>query len=357
MRVIIDVLTPKQLMFFPKLAQRLDKMGHEALMTTRKYREVTQLLLKRGIDAVAVGEHGGGNLRDKLLASTDRIQHLVGVFDDFSPDAAVSFSSPEMARTSYGLGIPHICVNDSPHSVAVASLTIPLSKKLLTPDMIRVEEWTKFGVAEENIVQYHALDPWAWLRDFEPDRGVLDELGLDDSAPIVTFRLPEVFASYLLDNSVVHMALREFIAQFLELSGDAQVVVVPRYQKQIQELRDVFGDGIVLSESVIDGASLSAFSDVFVGMGGTMSAEAALLGVPTISCYPGEYIIEDYLIKEGLITKMADPEQLLGEIMGILADIEERKRLATERATSLVSGFEDPIEVISSEVEKILEAS
>lgn len=356
MRIIIDILTPKQLMFFPKLAERLEDKGHETLMTTRKYREVSQLLQKKGIEAVAVGEHGGGNLRDKLLASTDRIQRLVGVFDDFSPDVAVSFSSPEMARSSYGLGIPHVCVNDSPHSVAVANLTIPLSKRLLTPDMIPKREWTKFRITEENIVQYHALDPWAWLRDFEPDRGVLDELGLDETAPIVTFRVPEVFASYLLGNSGAQMALREFITRFLKVRGDAQVVVVPRYREQVQELKAVFGDRIVLCESVIDGASLLAFSDVFVGMGGTMSAEAALLGTPTISSYPGEYLIEDYLIGEGLITKEMDPERLLKEIMEILAAVEKRKRLAKDRARALVSGFEDPIEVISSEVEKILEA-
>lgn len=357
MRVIIDVLTPKQLMFFPRLAERLEDKGHETLMTTRKYREVSQLLQKRGIEAIAVGEHGGGDLRDKLLASTDRIQRLVGVFDDFSPDAAVSFSSPEMARASYGLGIPHVCVNDSPHSVAVASLTVPLSKRLLTPDMIPKREWTRFGIAEEDVVQYHALDPWAWLRDFEPDRGVLDELGLDESSPIVTFRVPEIFASYLRGDSGVRMALREFIARFLELRKEVQVVVVPRYKEQVRELKDAFGDRIVLCESVVDGASLIAFSDVFVGMGGTMSAEAALLGVPTISSYPGGYIIEDYLIEEGLITKEVDPERLLKEITEVLAAIDEKKRLAKERARTLVSGFEDPIEVIGSEVEKILEAS
>ena len=88
-----------------------------------------------------------------------------------------------------------------------------------------------------------------------------------------------------------------------------------------------------------------------------MSAEAALLGVPTISHYPEKYIIEDYLIGEGLISKELDPERLLKGIADVLADIDERKRLAEERATKLVSGFEDPIEVIGSEVEKILEAS
>jgi predicted glycosyltransferase len=357
MRVIIDVLTPKQVMFFPKLEEWLEDKGHEVMLTTRRYREVSQLIEKKGIEAVTVGEHGGGNLKDKLLAGTDRIKRLVGIFDDFSPDAAVSFSSPEMARTSYGLGVPHVCVNDSPHSVAVANLTIPLSERLLSPDMIPMQEWMKFGIAEENVVQYHALDPWVWVRDFEPDRGVLDELGLDVSAPIVTLRVPEVFASYLLGISGAHMVLREFIERFLQLRRDAQMVVVPRYLEQVKELKAMFGDRIALCESVVDGPSLIALSDVFVGMGGTMSAEAALLGVPTISHYPERYMIEDYLIKEGLISKELDPERLLKRIADVLAEVAERKRMAKEKAGKLVSGFEDPIEVIGSEVEKILEGS
>jgi predicted glycosyltransferase len=61
MRVIIDVLTPKQLMFFPKLAERLEDRGHETLMTTRKYREVSQLIQKREIVVVAEGEVSGAS--------------------------------------------------------------------------------------------------------------------------------------------------------------------------------------------------------------------------------------------------------------------------------------------------------
>jgi hypothetical protein len=353
MRVIIDVLTPKQLMFFPKLARRLEERGHETLMTTRRYREVTKLLLKKRVDAMVVGKHGGRKLEDKLIASTERTCQLVRVLNDFAPDLAVSFSSPEMARTSFGLGLPHISVNDSPHSVAVAKLTIPLSRKLLTPSMIQVHEWTKFGIAEEDVVQYNALDPWVWLRDLEPDRGVLDELGIDGSRPIVTLRAPEAFASYLLDNSVVHGTLRDFIAKLIESRGDTQIVVIPRYKEQIHELRDTFGNRIILCESVVDGPSILAFSDIFVGMGGTMSAEAALLGVPTFSSYPDNYLIESFLIDQGLLVKILDPVELVDKINTTLNEIERSKELQLVRAQGLIATFEDPIEVIISEIEKL----
>jgi len=89
-------------------------------------------------------------------------------------------------------------------------------------------------------------------------------------------------------------------------------------------------------------------------MGGTMSAEAALLGVPTFSAYPAEsFIIEKYLIDQGLINKETDSGKLLAKISGMLENLEGAKEESSARARRLVESFEDPLEVISREVEKV----
>ncbi|MEM3041674.1 MAG: DUF354 domain-containing protein, partial [Nitrososphaerota archaeon] len=294
MKILIDILTPKQALLFSKLTEKLRKRGHQVYATTRRYREVLQLLRLKGIEATVVGEHGGGTLINKLRASARRTLELSSLFEAILPDLSISFSSPEMARASYGLKVPHICVNDSPHAEAVARLTIPLSDKLLTPKMIPKRAWTRFGISPEQIVQYYALDPWVWLKDFKPDKRILQELGLDESKPILTFRTEESFAAYLLGKTGKEVSIIPVIRNLLGKDIDLQIVVVPRYDEHISALRQIFGDEVFICETVVDGANLLYHTSVFIGAGGTMSAEAVLLGVPTISCYPGEpTIIEE----------------------------------------------------------------
>jgi predicted glycosyltransferase len=354
MKIAIDILTPKQCMFFSKLSDRLEGKGHKVLRTTRKYREVNQLLALKGIDAKVVGEHGGGNLADKLKASAQRILELTSVIEDFKPDVAVSFSSPEMVRVAFGLGIPHICINDSPHAEAVARLTVPLSTKLLTPKMIPKKAWIKYGISPERIIQYNALDPWVWLKDFKPDPRILEQLGLDGLKPIVTFRTEESFAAYLSGKSTSESTIIPIMKQLLKKRADIQVVAVPRYNEQIKSLLNVFKDEITICESVIDGPSLLYYTSVFVGGGGTMTAESALLGVPTFSCYPGDpYIISKYLIKNKLITFQRNPIKLEKKIWFILNHLEATKKTQAERVQTLIENFEDPIQVILNEIEKL----
>ena len=353
MRVIIDILTPKQCMLFSKLSEKLRKRGHKVFNVSREYREVTCLIKLKGLEAKIIGKHGGKELVNKLKASASRTLELTSYFEEVDPDIAVSFSSPEMARVSYGLGVPHICLNDSPHAEAVARLTIPLSTKLLTPKIIPKTAWIKYGISAERIRQYNALDPWAWLKDFTPDSRVLSELGLSDSKPILTFRPEEEFAAYLIRETEGEMSVINLIERILAERRDVQIVAIPRYVEQIESLRRYFKEKITICQNPIDGPSLLSFTSIFVGGGGTMTIEAALLGVPTFSCYPGEpFIILNYLVRKKLVKHERDAEILAKNLLRTLDNLEVERRMQAERAWRLVETFEDPIEVATEEIEK-----
>lgn len=354
LKVLVDILTPKQCMLFSKLSERLEREGHKVLRITRRYREVLQLLRLKGVEAKVIGKHGGGTLAGKLKASTERTLKLSSLIQQWEPDVAVSFSSPETTRAAFGLGVPHFCINDSPHAQAVARLTIPLSEILLTPKMISKKAWTKFGISAEKITQYNALDPWAWLKDFRPDKNVLKQLGLDKSKPVITFRTEEAFAAYLLGKTTKKTVITPLIERFLETSRDFQVIVVPRYESQVATLKKALGEKAVVCEFGVDGPSLLSFTSVFVGAGGTMTAEAALLGVPTLSYYPGKpFLIEEYLVRKGLVTRETAAEKVFNKVMKLLQNLELAKIKQKEKARKLTHGFEDPTKVIANTIEKV----
>jgi predicted glycosyltransferase len=355
MKIFIDILTPKQVMLFSKLSERLRKKGHEVFEATRDYREVIELLNMKGIKAKKIGKHGGNTLHGKLRASVKRTLELTSIVHELRPHVAISFSSPETSRVAFGLGIPHVCLNDSPHAEAVARLSIPLCAVLLTPRIIPKTAWTKYGIAKDRITQYNALDPWAWLKDFKPDEHILAQLGLERSLPIVVFRPEESYASYLFGKASRTPAVVPLIDSLLKSNVDFQAVVIPRYEYQAKLLGDRLGRRVKLCRSVVDASSLLSYTSVFVGSAGTMTAEAALLGVPAFSCYPDKPIlVERFLMKKGLLVRNTDLKKVKVRVLNILNNLEVSRNEQAAKAQKLTSGFEDPIDVILESVEKVV---
>jgi predicted glycosyltransferase len=355
--VWVDYLTPKQVLFFGSVTEKLENYGFEILRTSRNYSEVTRMLDLTGTKAEIIGQHGGSSLKGKLIASAERIIELSKYISTKKIACALGFASPELSRVALGLAIPHFTVNDSPHSIAVARLTSPpLSEKLFTPEQIPLSAWLSIGVPQDKIIQYNGLDPIAWLKGFKPNNHVVEELGLNQDRPIVVARTEEKKASYMLDLDPSQISiLVPIIKKVSEEYPEFQVVVIPRYDKQYLELRKALGKDINILDKAIDGASLLAFSSLFIGAGGTMNAEAALLGVPTISCYPKDTTqVEQFLIQEGAIHRAKNGNKAIEKAREILSSPEEYKERHKRIAERLSNTMEDPSEIIAKNIEEFL---
>jgi predicted glycosyltransferase len=332
LRIWFDILTPKQVMFFKRAVHVLRQSGHEVLCTSREYREAVALARIKGLDLAIVGRHGGADRYGKLVAGAERIKELAGAVKTFEPDVALTFSSPEGARVAFGLGLPHIGFNDSPHADAVARLTVPLMSRLLCPWVIPYPAWTRFGISRRDIARYRALDPAAWLKHESP-------AGEKEEKKTVLIRLEESKASYIADKRLGSAALVD--AAVDGLSKDADVVILCRYGDQIDYAKERYGQGARVIEEVVDGVALIKSADLFIGAGGTMSAEAALLGVPTISVAPVRFYVEDYLARSGLLLRTRDQRTLVRASKKMLSDAVYRMAVRKKAARALAL-MEDP---------------
>jgi predicted glycosyltransferase len=350
----LDFLTPKQVFFLGELGRRLEAKGHNVFRTTRRFREVDTLIELKNINALFVGKYGGATLEGKLSASAQRIERLSYIISRLKPDISISFSSPDAARTAFGLRIPHYTINDSPHSSFVARLTIPLSKKLFSPSIISKDVWLQLGATRDQLIQYHALDPVAWLKTFTPNPEILNELNLDPSRPIIVLRVEESFASYLLGYAhLEEPTILPIINKLLDEHGDTlQIVALPRYEEQIPIIKAAYNNSIIIPEKTIDGPSLLFFTSIFIGAGGTMTAESALMGKPTLSCYPREpTIVEKYLIDTKLIHRATNPEKVCKILNQILNNYEVVSIKQQKLASAVLSSMEDPLDIIIDTIE------
>ena len=334
MKIWIDILTPKQLLFSEPIIEKLGQK-HDILCTSREYNEVTKLAKIRHFDLIFVGKHGGGDKKSKLKASIERIEKLTKKINKFKPDVVISFGSPEAARISFGLGIKHIMFCDSPHANAVMRLTLPLIQKLLIPYVIPKKEFSKFGINEKNIVQYKAIDAVVTMQR-KINQNIISPFKNNNKKNIL-IRVEEEEASYTSKSSKIIPIIQKIANDY----KDENIIVLGRYTQQIINLQKIMGKKIKVIKMSFDGKYLLNDTDVFIGSGGTMTAESALMGIPTISYNAVPNIIENFLVKKSLVKRETNPKKVSDEIKRIFARKNDQNQ---KRAKKVVKQMEDPIE-------------
>lgn len=334
MKIWIDILTPKQLLFSEQIIKKLGKK-HKILCTSREYEEVMKLAKIRNSDLIFVGKHGGDDKKAKLEASIDRMSKLFGKIKAFSPDLTISFCSPEAARISFGLGIRHVAFCDSPHADAVMRLTLPLIQKLLIPNAIPKDEFTKYGIDKKNIISYKAIDAVVTIK-----RKINQEASLPfrkNKRKNILIRVEEREASYALKSSRIIPIIKQVVKEY----SKENIVILGRYTKQIQNLQKKFGKKAKIVKMSFDGKHLLNNTDIFIGSGGTMTAESALLGIPTISYNAVPNIIESYLVKKFLVKRETNPVKICNYIKKFFTT---SNREHQKRVKKIIDEMEDPIQ-------------
>jgi len=334
LKIWIDILTPKQLLFSESIVEKLGEK-HDLLCTSRNYYEVSKLAKIRDFDLVFVGKHGGGDKETKLKASIDRIEKLSKKIKVFSPDIVISFCSPEAARISFGLGIKHIVFCDSPHADAVMRLTLPLTQKLLIPHVIPKNEFSKYGIDEKNIIQYKAIDAVVTIQ-----REINEKAALPfkkNNRKNILIRIEEEEASYTSKSNKIIPIIKKVLNEF----GDENIVILGRYTEQIKNLQKLIGKKIKIVKMSFDGKHLLNNTDIFIGSGGTMTAESALIGIPTISYNAVPNFIENFLVKKSLIKRETNPNKISNQIKKIFKSSNKESQ---KKARKIVNQMEDPIQ-------------
>lgn len=327
MKIWIDLSNAPHARFFNALIKELEQ-EHELLITARRIGYLEDLIKKLGINTRIVGAHAGLENIDKLEASTTRILELTKLVKEFKPDKFLCKYSVEGMRIAHGLALERILVVDNDQSVSQNNLTIPLASAIILPAVMEAKMREQYG--NRNFVSFNGVCELAHIKDFTPDKTILDELGLNEKDNILTMRSGPLEAHYFKGDE---SKLSDFIAGM-----DMKIVAFPRNDFDATQLEK---HGIIAMKQGMDSLSLTYCSKAFLGEGGTMTREAALLGTPTVSCYPHELLAVDrFLIEKGLMQHSTDMNEIKQAILK--ADKGKSRTLAEKTLQTL----EDPIQKV-----------
>lgn len=329
MKIWLEALTGKQSLLVHYIANKLESKGHEVLITTRPYSidRSNSNLDRLGRDYTSIGKYGGALLKNKLIAGAKRIIDLTSLIDEQKPDLLISFPSPDAFRIAFGLGIKSIQINDSPHSIAPAKLTISLSNALVHSDAIEKSEFERWGVTRH--FTFHGVDEVLWIKGFIPNESVFKELGIEKNKYLVV-RCEESKAGYFQrlypnftpGDTIITQLVDDIEAQNLGI----KIVAFPRYPEQEEQL---LAKNVIIPNKSVDTLSLFYFAKGVVTGGGTMGREAALLGTPTLYTFPEELFVSKFVTELGFpLIHCPDQNNVLKEIIKLIKSpkMNERKR-------------------------------
>jgi predicted glycosyltransferase len=304
MRIWIDLSAPAHPVVFRPLVRRLREAGHDVEVTARDFAQTLELAELAGLGALAVGAHGGRSAGGKLRSLAGRSAALwrwARTRPRF--DLAAAHGSNDLPIVARTLRVPAVDLFDYEWATFQHMIGCRLARRVIVPDAIPPERLRRYGVGASKLRRYPGLKEEYFLHDFEPDPGILAQVGADPQRIVVVMRTPPTAALY-------HRVHNPVYADLLDRFGHdpgIHAVVLPRLREQADELRRLALPSVIVPERAIDGPSLVAASDLVISAGGSMNREAVALGVPVYTTFQGRMGgVDEQLMREGKLRRLED---------------------------------------------------
>lgn len=290
MRIWFELTNSPHINMFAALIRDLER-EHEVIITCRALANTIDLLDLHGFAYEIVGRHYGGKLSAKLFGFPVRVAQLCRFLAGKNIDVAVSqssFHSPVAARL---MGLRSIYMNDNEHAMGNIPAFVCASK-IMVPEFLSIATLRKQHANPRKLLFYPGIKEGMYLWELGSRPRSLARCSA--ARPVVYCRPEPWTAQYYRGE---HHFLDHFL---LGLKNHVDVVVLPRGNEQGTHYRDPKFAGIRIVTGALDLATIASDCDLFIGAGGTMTREMAVLGIPTISVYRDTLLeVDRHLIKIG----------------------------------------------------------
>lgn len=304
MKIWFDLTNSPHVHFFREMIEELKNEGHEILITSRDAANTVDLMKLYGIEYHLIGGFYGKKISHKVMGNIKRVRELIKFIKDEHVDVGISQSSFTSAIAGYFAHVPTIYTNDNEHAWG-NKVSFIFAKHIFIPEFIPVNKITNLLVHKKKVSQYPGVKEgiYLWHKYLNSARPNASTLRTK-----IFYRPEPYFAQYyrgktnVLDDSLV------------DLKSKYEIIILPRDATQANHYNDSRFDGITVCEKPLTFDEIARECRLFIGAGGTMTREMAVIGIPTISVYQDELLdVDRYLIEQGLMKHK--PELTTAEIL------------------------------------------
>lgn len=313
MRIIVDIGHPAHVHFFKNFIWIMRARGHEILITASK-KEVTSDLLKAyNFDYIfTCKRYSGVGFAYELMK---RDAQMFNLTRRFKPDVITGIHNTIAAHVSRVTRAKSIIFTDTEHARLANMVTFPFANVICTPSCFKKD----LGRKQVRYNGYHEL---AYLHPnyFTPNPAALGELGLTENDKFIIVRFVSWSASHDVGQHGFDMTTKRRLVTELEKYARIFITSESPLPEEFENYRIT-----TPPEKIHD---LLYYATMYIGEGGTMATEAAILGTPSILCatwaqYCGNY--EDLLDNYGLVSIYSEPASALTRALQLML-VEDTKQ-------------------------------
>jgi uncharacterized protein len=295
MRVWMDMANSPHPMLLGPVADELERAGHLIWVTARDHAQTAELTWQRWPEANLFGGRSPTSRAGKLRTQVGRVRSLRREASRQAPDVAVSLNSYAQMAAARALGVPTVTVMDYEFQPA-NHIGFRLANRIVVPTSFPRQRLRIYGAHRDSrVFRFDGYKEELYLdRSSRPGNDGWSGIEGSETMTRLLFRPPPSGAMYHregnnhFDELLVRAALRE----------NASVLVLSRFPEQRARYRKL--PGVHVAEHAVDGFAALLGAHAFLGAGGTMCREAALLGVPAYTLFGGRLAAVDArLIAEG----------------------------------------------------------
>jgi uncharacterized protein len=267
MKILIDIGHPAHVHLFKNAIIQWKKNGDEVLVVAREKDVTLELLDYYGIQYM-IGSSTGGGSRMNLKGLVQHTVRIIRKAMETNPDTVLGVGSPMAAWASWILKVPYIAFDDTERAAIEHLLYRPFAKVVYTPSCF-LDDFKK----QRRYDGYHEL---AYLHPnwFTPDPSVLRRLGLEVDEPFFIIR----FVAWRAAHDIGQKG-------FTDDDKHQIIALLQKHGKVILSDENTISTNLVgekISIKPQDIHSLLYYAAMYIGEGGTMATEAALLGTPSV---------------------------------------------------------------------------
>ena len=289
MKIWFEISNSPHINLFSGMIHDLGRV-HEVVVTARPLANTIDLLKLHGIAHTVVGRHYGAGSLAKAFGYPVRVGQLWHFLKGKKIDVAISqssFHSPVVARL---LGVRSIYMNDNEHALGNIPSFLAAST-IMVPEFLSTEHLRKQYASPRKVVRYPGVKEGIYLHRL--DRVLAQSQNMQGGR-----RRRSVYVRPEPRTAQYYRGSINFLDDLLlGLKNEVNVTLLPRDKEQARHYAQPRFEGVRVIAAALDIAEIAPDCDLFIGAGGTMTREMAVLGIPTISVYQDELLdVDRYLL-------------------------------------------------------------
>ncbi|MFN5422082.1 MAG: DUF354 domain-containing protein [bacterium] len=317
MKIWFDLSNSPHINMFYDMIKDLENEGHTIIITSRPLANTLELLKEKNLEHTVVGEHYGKSIFKKIFGYPIRIVQLKKHLSALKPDLAVSQSSFHSPVVAKWLGVPSIYTNDNEHALGNI-ICFLFADRVLIPEKMSISSFFKLNRFSQKFIRYPGVKEGIYLWS-KADGIYNSRKSLEASHNPILFIRPEPLTAQYYNGK------QNFLDDLLfELQHACDITVLPRDKTQARHYADKRFSQIHIPPKPLSFDDIASSCTLFIGAGGSMTRELAMIGIPTISVYQGELLeVDKLLISKGLMHHI--PDLNTAKVFHLLKHIENQQ--------------------------------